>query len=148
MAEMQQPGGEYAARAENRHETLRDVRDHGNAGRDRHERDAGACGRVVQHLLEIERQQEELRERERRDDDRDQRRDPEGGAAEDLERQERRFGPPLDQRRRQRRGRQRPRAEQTVEALPQPCCVALVSAYTSTISDDVTESAPATSKCR
>ncbi len=34
----------------------------------------------------------------------------------------------------------------TVDALPQPCWVALVSAYTSTISEDVTDRAPATSK--
>jgi len=87
---------EHTAGTKKRDQPLRDIRGHGDGDRDRHEGKPGAGGRVVEHLLQVQREQEELREADRRDDRGDQRPGAERRAAKDLERDERRRGPSLD----------------------------------------------------
>ena len=95
-AEVRSPlEGEREAHAEPPDDHLGDVREHDDGEREREERDARLDGRVVQYLLQVERQQEELWRMQRRTGHRcvrsRERRDPE-----DPQRQERRGRTRLD----------------------------------------------------
>ena len=91
-----EPARQHRADAEPRHEHLCHVRHDDDGERDRREGDARLDGRIAENVLQVQRQQEELRE----PDGRDQYRGCIGGGqraqAEDLQRQERPPRPGFD----------------------------------------------------
>ena len=105
-ADSEQPGGQRRPDADAADDDLREVRDDDDGQREADEGHAALDGGVVEDVLQVQREQEELRERDRADDRHRRVRGRERAEPEDPQRQERRLASELDrdEREHERRG--------------------------------------------